>query len=191
MEREHARKRGESLPGTVADLRDTALAALAMDTPDRVRQRTLMGKRQAKRTLEQAYAKVDRFVGNTPILNSSLKIEEKRVMRQYFVAVIATPAFTDNDLVVQLGDCLIKNNLMKKTQIPQLQKASDFLAIYTAERMHLAKIDLNNGDYATLRLGSKLNHGSLSVDAWIPIAAMGMQMHVANVAFATHCDPRQ
>lgn len=191
MEREHARKQGDPLPGSVADLRDAALAALSMDTPERVRQKTLMGKKQAKRCLERAYAKIDSFEGNVPVLNDRLTLEEKRVMRRYFVTVLAMPAFIDDDLVAQLGDCLIRNKFMLKSQQLKLREARDYLALYVIERMNLANIDLRNGEYATLRLGYKLNSGLLSIDAWIPMAAMGIQMHVSNVAFATHYDPSQ
>lgn len=141
--------------------------------------------------LERAIVKIEGFDSATrTIIGSTLTSGDWKVVDYFANRLISRPMFAPQQVVKEMGELLCKQGIIDESDLPALERATDYISVYVVSKMHKADIDLGNGVMATFRATLKVHEGKIGVLAQGPLSD-SKPMFIRMPAFVTGCAPAQ
>lgn len=187
--RDQARSMGVPIPGEVGDFLLTSLAALEIDKEEALKNELRITKGHAANLLRSAYKKVVGVRDGLPVFSENLSRKQHAVCARYFFAVPMQWAFDEDEVVEDLGNCLIKNGLLRSGDKDRLRPRTHDIAIFAMERMHSSSVPLADGTFAKLHIGREGfgENANLAVNAHIPVDVGCPDVFFMKTMFKTTC----
>ena len=178
--------------------KDAIIAAFDLDEAASIKKNFRVGQKRAKKILIGVLSKLH-FVGGKYQWNNVTSLE-RRFYDHYSKVLIVREAFSQNTLVSQLAECLIRNGVLAKSDCHKIDKVADFIGLHALAAMHLCTIIIHGEVPCKLQISID-NHKdekpwSLKINCIIPILDSnvinklenGEEFSISFSIFSTDCD---
>jgi hypothetical protein len=165
-------------------------ATAALEDPSDPKRELGLGMRKAHKILDGVIDQIDCVDKDELIIKRPFSNLERRVFDFYSTRMIIQTASTEERLCRELGEVLVRNQVIDSSDVCKVSDQSQFLAVYAMSKMHLCEVSYQHRPKVTLQLAVDVTTAKLQVSGFAKIEPQD-PVDVMVRIFMSDCDARE